>query len=160
MSVRLFLLLAIPFSIGFVGCSGQASNTPATNKNAAATKEHDHDHDHDGEKKDEGDFASSLDKAKDLVSQIMKAIDANDIEAAHDPLHEIGHVLESLGEKVGQQGWPAEKATAAKAAVDGMFESFMTIDNTLHDTSKTFDIEKLRPIIESGLKTLTESAGK
>jgi ABC-type Zn2+ transport system substrate-binding protein/surface adhesin len=94
--------------------------------------EHDHDHEHkEGEAHDHGkeeaahdhSNLSLADAAKEIVAlqtAIAEAFAANDPDKAHDPLHEIGHiilVLEDAGKKASLSEADTTELKATKDAL-------------------------------------------
>lgn len=132
MSLRALVLLGL---VWMVGCGGNVPGTAMT------------------------DFAQSVTKLKTYSDNILKAAGAGKLEDAHDDLHEIGHVLESLEGSVDKLKLPEDKLAGAKKAISTLFDSFSSIDETMHDESKSVDVNTLKPTIESALGDLLGIAG-
>lgn len=66
------------------------------------------------------------------MALMRDGFDAGDVDAAHDPLHEVGFRLEDLIELADQSGLTQQESEAVKADVEILFESFASIDKTLH----------------------------
>lgn len=152
-----FLSLACCLVATLVWTSG-CDNKPVTQeppKKSGAAEEHDHahDHDHDHEHKEgethadhakEGDHDHSnlslADATKEIISlqkAISDAFAANDPEKAHDPLHEIGHIIQVL-EGAGKKASLSEAdATELKATQDGLMDAFSKVDGAMHGTGET-----------------------
>lgn len=122
------------------GCDGKpVTQEPPAKSGDSHDHDHGHDHEHDHEHKEgEAHDHSNLglgDAAKEIVSlqkAIAEAFAANDPEKAHDPLHEIGHiigVLEAAGKK---EGLSEADATELKATADSLMEAFGKVDATMH----------------------------
>ena len=70
-----------------------------------------------------------------LEETISKAFKANTPDDAHDSLHEVGHLLESISTNV--SGLADEKKNAVKKSVDELFACFGALDETLHGGPET-----------------------
>jgi|JI9StandDraft_2_1071091.scaffolds.fasta_scaffold03188_5 hypothetical protein len=148
-----FLSLACCLIATLAWTSG-CDNKPVTQeppKKSGAAEEHDHDHDHEHkEGETHADHAkegahdhsnlSLADATKEIISlqkTISEAFAANDPEKAHDPLHEIGHiilVLESAGKKASLS---EADATELKATQDGLMDAFSKVDGAMHGDGET-----------------------
>lgn len=138
----------------FVGCNGGGSTAP---KPAGGSSSHGHDHDH-GAELSPADFAKSLTELKSLADNILKAGSENKIDDAHDDLHTIGDLLESIEASLVKQKLPEAKLASAQKAAAALFTAFGSIDETMHNESKTVDFSKLKPEIEKALSDLMEAA--
>jgi hypothetical protein len=172
---RLFSLLTIsqlPLVAVLCCCSiGCSPSTPVTDE-AAATEESDHDdhdhgdHDHDHADHDHGDhdepslesLAAGLTKLESEFAVIKAAFEKNSPEDAHDELHDIGHLLESLEQWVASDAAASEvDQAAATPLVKTLFTSFGNLDDTLHGVEGV-DIEANLQEISSTITQLKELA--
>lgn len=142
------LMALVPISL--TGCSEADKGTPVTppaGSTPAASGAHDHDHGHDhahdhdhghADDHDHGhavpeDFPAAVAALKGQYQQIKQALEQGDVATAHDPLHEIGHLLEALP-KLAQQGALSEADVAALVeAVNKMFEGYGALDHAIHE---------------------------
>jgi len=92
---------------------------------------HDHGHDHEHEHEHES-LAAALTELTKLRDTIRDGFAKNDIDAAHDPLHEVGHVLEEIPELAEKEKLPAEAITIIKASVEELFDAFGAVDKGMH----------------------------
>lgn len=134
-SFRFYALsLSVVTGLVLAGCDAPATKTaPAKNTQSADS------HDHAGEKGDAHDHDHSNLSLADTVKEIDEfrktiadALAANDTEKAHDPLHEIGHLIEGLpaaGTKASLS--EADQAELTKSA-DALMEAFGKIDEGMH----------------------------
>lgn len=115
----LFSLLSI-FAVGvaLVGCE------PMPTKPAAG----EHEHSHEGP----ANYTSAIADIEKYQGQVKAAFDKNQIEDAHDALHEIGHAIEAVGKFAAQEGLAEEDVATAKKAAESLLEAFGAIDETLH----------------------------
>lgn len=110
----------------FAGC--EDASKP---KDIATVPGHDHDHGHEHEHT----YESVNDAVEELVAlrnTIRDAFAKNDPDGAHDPLHEIGHVLEAIPEQANKDNLGAEKVAAMKASCDILMDAFGAVDKTMH----------------------------
>lgn len=94
-----------------------------------------------------------------LHIQIRDGFEAGDVDAAHDPLHQIGTQLEGLTELAEQSGRSKEETEAIKADVEILFESFGSIDKTLHGQEGSTYEEEATTIADA-MKRLMEVCSK
>ena len=147
-----FLSLACGLLATVVWVSG-CDNKPVTQEPPVKSAEnHDHDHDHDhgdhdhkegethdhaekeGEKHDHSNM-SLTDAVKEIVTlqkAIADAFAANDPEKAHDPLHEIGHIIEVLPAAGTKAALAEADVTELKTTADGLMDAFGKVDATMH----------------------------
>ena len=92
---------------------------------------HDHGHDHEHEHEHES-LAAALTELTKLRDTIRDGFAKNDVDAAHDPLHEVGHVLEEIPELAEKEKLPAEAITIIKASVEELFDAFGAVDKGMH----------------------------
>jgi hypothetical protein len=138
--LKLFRFYALSLSVvtGLVlaGCDAPAAKTsPAKNTQNADSHDHAgekgdaHDHDHDHSNLSLADTVKEIDGFRKTIAD---ALAANDAEKAHDPLHEIGHLIEGLpaaGTKASLS--EADQAELTKSA-DALMEAFGKIDEGMH----------------------------
>lgn len=150
-----FLSLACCLFATLAWASG-CNNKPVTQEPPAKSGEsaaHDHDHDHDHEHK-EGDAhdhgkeegahdhsnMSLGDAAKEIVSlqkAIAEAFAANDPDKAHDPLHEIGHIIVVLEDAGKKASLPEAEQAELKATKDALMDAFSKVDGAMHGDGET-----------------------
>lgn len=138
-----------------VGC-GSSTDGPSPK-----TADADHDHDHGEEGHEHHHHAETLPDAitelTGIRNTIRDAFAKNDSEAAHDPLHEVGHVLELIPELAEKQNVSPETLTAIKSSVDTLFTAFGNVDKTLHGQEGSTYAEESETI-DKALKALTDAA--
>lgn len=134
------------------GCENKPVTQEPTKKSGEAA-EHDHEHDHDHEHKDgeahdhskeeaghDHSDMSLTDATKEIVSlqkAIAEAFAANDPEKAHDPLHEIGHIIVVLEDAGKKASLSEADAAELKATKDGLMDAFSKVDGAMHGTGDT-----------------------
>jgi hypothetical protein len=142
--VRFLLLISLcsSLTIGFLGCEVKES----AKKTGTTTSKHDGGHKH------ATTLAGALKEIEGFRSTIKDAFAKKSPDDAHDALHEIGHVLESVTELAAPATDEAKKSL--KTAVDELFDCFGAMDDTLHKktTGKTY--EEVADRIEAAMSTL------
>lgn len=122
---RLLGTLALVATLAALGCNAADQTAKAD------THSHDHGHDHD-----HGDRPESLDAAvaqlKSMHATIKTAILEGDPHDAHDPLHEIGELLEAIPNLAAETDLAQEDWDAVKAANEKLFDAFGAIDKAFH----------------------------
>ena len=114
-------VLSIVFMSGvFVGCE------PMPKKPSAGG--HDHAHSHEGPNS-YADAVADIEKYQGIVKA---AFDKNQIDDAHDALHDIGHAIESVGTLASKEGFADADLAAAKKSSESLLDAFGAIDETLH----------------------------
>ena len=116
------------------GCTtDNADTSDAKNK----TGEHD---DHHKDEPHPETFGEAVDAVVEMNAEIKAAFAKDDKEAAHDPLHEVGHVLEEMDELAAKAELSDEQLASVKKAVEQLFESFGAVDAVMHGKEgKTYD---------------------
>lgn len=148
-------LVALTISLALLaGCKDSASATP--NGADQAVHQHDdhdhehgngHDHDHSAVPKS---FAAAVDQLVSLRNAIRDGFAKNDVDAAHGPLHDVGHLLEDLA-KLAESHQPAVDVSAVKKDADELFDLFGKVDEKLHgDEGATYSevAEKVDAAVE------------
>jgi uncharacterized protein YukE len=127
-----FLLLA-----SIVGCGDsrqKSSSAPARQPSAvdAQADEHEHgDHDEHAEEAPHS-FAEGVAALQKHYEAIKTAYTQGEAEKAHEPLHQVGSVLEALPELGQQAGLAATDLEKLKQSVEKMFEAYGNIDDAVH----------------------------
>ncbi len=136
------------------GCSSDTSQSESTE--AASHDDHNHasEHDHPTTLK------AGLVELSALRDTVRDAFAADDVDTAHGPLHDVGHLLEDITSLVEKQQLSDEDKVSAKEQIEALFDSFGAVDRTLHgqdgstykDVSDKIDaaIAELQRISDSG----------
>ena len=122
-SALALLGLAICLAGGLTGCGSATTNKADTATSAA---------EHSPE-----NFSEGLQKLVSQKTRIQTAFEKSDPDSAHDDLHEIGHVLESLPALAKKSGIAEADLPAVKEAVDSLFDAFGKLDENLHGGDET-----------------------
>ena len=144
-----FLKLSmVVLAFATVGC--EPSSTPTAKEDASAS-----DHDHDAEHKHPETLAEAVAQLTEVSATIKTAFAKDDAEAAHGPLHDVGHLLEQFPELIAKSSLDEAGKAEATAAFESLFKSFGDVDAAMHgeDGKKYSDVSDA---IDASLKTLAD----
>ncbi|MEY3457796.1 MAG: hypothetical protein RL215_953 [Planctomycetota bacterium] len=138
------LLCCIPLALA-IGCQD------STTAPESAADEHGHEHEHPES------LADALVELDDLHAVISKAFNDKKPDDAHDPLHDVGHVLEEIVELAKTENVPADRIATIETSVKALFEGYGELDKTMHGgEGKTW--EEVSGAIDEALKNLKAAA--
>lgn len=100
-----------------------------------------HNHAHGEDEDRPKSFAEAVRVIKEHGDEVAEAFQAGDPEAAHDALHELGHLLASLPKLVDDADMPDEEQNKAKQAAKELFDAYNKLDRLMH--AKELDKEKV-----------------
>ncbi len=147
----MFLGLFCSLSV-FAGCEDGPKP-----KDIATVPGHDHEHGHEHEHT----YESVKDAVEELVAlrnTIRDAFGKNDPDGAHDPLHEVGHILEAIPEQANKDNLGAEKVAAIKASCDVLMDAFGAVDKTMHGQEGS-SYSEVSAKIDAAVAELQKAAG-
>lgn len=120
-------LLSLSCSLFLVaGCTEDSQQKPIA---SVPGQDHGHDHEH------EHTYESVKDAVEELIAlrnTIRDAFAKNDGDAAHDPLHEIGHVLEAIPAQAKKDKIGDDKVAIVETACNTLMDAFGAVDKTMH----------------------------
>lgn len=122
---RIALLLCLCL---FAGCTDDDSLQGKRTAGEGASQ-HDHGHNHDHAPATVRDGLAELTA---LRNKIRDAFAANDMDTAHDPLHEVGDVLTAIPELAKNENVDPGQQPAIQKAVDTLMDAFGRVDKTMH----------------------------
>jgi signal transduction protein with GAF and PtsI domain len=99
-----------------VGCQG-STQTPQPEA---------HEHEHEGP----ATFAEGVAELQSIAAAVRKAMENNSPDDAHDPLHEVGHLLKALPGLAADLSDDAQQIVQGEA--DKLFDAFGKIDSAFH----------------------------
>ena len=102
-------------------------------------------------------LADAVKELDSICATIKAAFGKDDAEAAHDPLHEVGHVLEEIPDLIAKSALDEAGKAEAKAARDSLFDAFNAVDEGMHGSGGKKYAE-VSDAIDAALKTLVEKA--
>ena len=85
---------------------------------------------------------------------IADAFATDDAEAAHGPLHNVGHLLEVIEEFVKNSDKDDTTQKQLNAAIEQLFSSYGDVDEKMHDESEGKDYSDVAKQIENAINTL------
>lgn len=121
-------------SVALLGCGPSGSHAPDANQ-AASHNHDDHDHgDHVDQDAASGpkDFPAGVAALRDNYEAIRDAFQAGDMDKAHQPLHDVGALLETLPELAGKATLRDAELASVKSAVAAMLDAYGEIDGAMH----------------------------
>lgn len=130
-----------------IGCQPAATNKAPE---GAAAGGHDHSQEHAQEP---ASLAEAVKQLQTICTTIKDAFAKDDSEAAHGPLHDVGHILEHIPEFLDKSSLDAATKEEAKKATENIFQALKAVDEGMHggEGKKYADVAET---IEAGLKTL------
>ncbi|MBX3420645.1 MAG: hypothetical protein KF752_03720 [Pirellulaceae bacterium] len=137
-------------SLVLCGCQ-PASSDPAAGSSATGAN-HDHEHgDHDHPQS----LAEGQEVIGKLFGEIRAAFEKGDPDAAHDQLHEVGHILEGVLPDLvkNDAGLSDEAKSSIQACLEKMFDEFGKLDDQLHGGPEA-DFAEISRVIDGALQEL------
>ena len=114
---------------------------------------HGHNHDHSDTPKS---LHAAITEVSDMWADISTAMDNSDPEAAHNPLHDVGKVLEAMPDLAAETDLAESEWNEIKEEADKLFEAFGDIDSVFHkkDGDKVAAYESAKTTIDEGVAAL------
>jgi len=100
-------------------------------------------------------LSEAVTELTELRDTIRDAFAANDPDKAHDPLHEVGHILETVSDLAKEEKLSDEKLAIVKSSVDTLMQSFGEIDKSMHGQEGA-SYKDVSTKIDDAIKALTE----
>ena len=137
-------LSMILLAIVAVGCEPQTK--PAGN-NAASASDHGHEHPET--------LADGVKQLEGICTTIKAAFAKDDAEAAHEPMHEIAHLLEQFPALITKSSLDEVGKAEVTKATDDLFQAFSAVDEGMHggEGKKFADVAET---IDASLKILSD----
>lgn len=156
-------LLIPTLVLALIGCGSTEQSVSDSSSQSTAVELHDHDdhdghdHDHDGHDHEESgqpeSFAEAIGQISDMGSKIRAAFAKGEPGDAHDELHDIGHMIESLPELAKKAGLPETKQKKVGEVTEALMDAFGELDGTLHGGEKV-DVEEISTTISAQIEGL------
>ena len=102
-------------------------------------------------------FAEAVKELESICATIKAAFAKDDAEAAHDPLHEVGHVLEEIPDLVAKSALDEAGKAEALSAKKSLYESFDAVDQGMHGSGGK-KYSEVAETIDAALKILVDKA--
>ena len=102
-------------------------------------------------------LADAVKELEGICATIKAAFAKDDAEAAHDPLHDVGHVLEEIPDLVAKSALDEAGKAEALAAKKSLYESFEAVDQGMHGSGGK-KYSEVAEAIDAALKILVDKA--
>ena len=100
-------------------------------------------------------YPEAVAELEEMNKAIAAAFASNDVDAAHDPLHEAGHVLDELPELAKRQQLNDKAVAAIIAAVETLFNAFGKVDEKFHG-GKGATYDEVKADVDSSMNVLRQ----
>ncbi|MCH2212552.1 MAG: hypothetical protein MK110_14705 [Fuerstiella sp.] len=148
-------LTASLLSLLILGCSDSTSGTSTLSPDHTGQHDHGEEESHSGHDHP-GTLEEGLKELTELRDTVRDAFAADDIDTAHGPLHDVGHLLEDIAALVERQELSDEQRDLVKKNIKSLFDLFGAVDSTLHgDEGKTYS--EVSDQIDTALSALREA---
>ena len=145
------------FTLGFVISMQTGCNKADTTADATAGQSDDHDqdgHDHGDHDHANMSFGAAIAEIEELSGTISESMAKDDADAAHDPLHHIGDLLETLPELAKKDGLSEDDQKTVNGAVAKLMDAYGAVDAIMHgEEGKSWD--EVKGEIDEATTTLT-----
>ncbi len=146
------------FAVGLSGCNQKDTRQPADTHTTQQVGNGHEDH-NASEHSTPASFAQGVDELKEHYTEIKSAFSQADrakaIEVAHEPLHGVGHILDSLPELATNANLSPDDLKVVKDSVATMFNCYMNIDGAIHD-KKAPDYDAESDKLDKAMNTIEE----
>jgi hypothetical protein len=152
-AIQFACFLALGFVVSVqTGCTKADTATETT---AGQSGDHaDDGHDHDGHDHANMNFGAAIAELEELTGTISQSMAKDDADAAHDPLHEVGDLLEALPELAKKEGLSKDDQKSVNGAVAKLMDAYGSVDAIMHgEEGKSWD--DVKGDIDEATKTLT-----
>ncbi len=102
-------------------------------------------------------LADAVKELEGICATIKAAFAKDDAEAAHDPLHDVGHVLEEIPDLVAKSALDEAGKAEALAAQKSLYDSFEAVDQGMHGSGGK-KYSEVAEAIDAALKILVDKA--
>ena len=160
----IFSFAVVPFAM--TGCKPTPpAEEKTSNSDSHAGHGHDehdhhgHDHGAHGDENHPETYAEAVSQLEGLHDAIRDAFAKKDKDAAHDPLHHVGHLLEDIAGLAEKASLSAEQLTAVKKAKEELFDGYTKIDGMFHG-EKEVKYEDLAKDLDAALAVLQKAVKK
>lgn len=115
-------------------------------------------HDHAGEHAHAETLAEAVKELEGICAAVKAAFDKNDPDAADEPLHDVGHILEEVKELAKSSKLDDAGKAEVETATNSMLDAFGAIHDGMHGGKTGKSYADVGQAIETALKTLSEKA--
>ena len=146
-------LVASAFSLAafvFVGCAEQSEPAPVM-----ASHEHEHEHEHEHPET----LGGALSELTELRDTVRDAFAKDDGDAAHGPLHDVGHLLEEVSELADHAHLSDEAKDTIESNVETLLDAFGAVDKSMHSDDEGSAYSEVSEKIDAAIGAIREAAG-
>jgi hypothetical protein len=144
----IYSLLAVTLIVSLIGCGSSEPSAAHTSSQDSPTGDHEHD-----ESEHPQSFSEAVEQIKERGSRITDAFASGEPDSAHDDLHGIGHVIESLPELAKKAGLSAEEQDTVQQVTEALMDAFGELDGTLHG-GEAVEVEEVSKNISAQIEKL------
>ena len=114
---------------------------------------HDHHHDHSDRPKS---LRAAIEELRKLGDELRVAMEKDDADAAHEPLHHVGKLLKTVPDLAADTDLPETDWEVIKTEADRLFKAFGEVDLAFHkkDGDKQAAYDSVKSTIDDGLAAL------
>ena len=127
-------------------------NDASDSQSGEADHGHDHDHDHSARLP----FGALVGEIAEHSEEIKAAFDGGNKDEAHDPLHEIGHLVQQLPEAAAETDLAEADWNAVKEASEKLMEAFGKVDALFHDDEGGSTFAEVEEDVQAAMAVLQE----
>jgi hypothetical protein len=139
-------LSVVALALGIAGCE-PAAKPNASTTTSASDQEHAHPE----------TLAEAVKELEGISATIKAAFAKDDAEAAHGPMHDVGHVLEEIPDLADKSTLDDAGKAEVKKAAASLFEAFNAVDESMHgSTGKKYS--EVSETIDAALKVIVDKA--
>ena len=141
---------------------------PAGPPKAAGGHDHHHHHGH-GDHKHPETLAEAAGELESLLESVGEHLAAGTRDAADSAVHSVGHLLEDMEGLIQKSTLVDDAKTAARKAVEELYECFDTLDSALHakegEGDSPADVhaslgERVKAAIDTGAAAVADAGGE
>lgn len=151
MDKQMIRLIGASYLISLIVVAGcRPAGDPGTQN---ADHRHSHDHEHSDTPKS---LSAAIAELKAMWDQIRTAVKDSDFASAHEPLHEVGYLLQAMSELAADTDLSEGEWQEIKEQADQLFEAFSDIDSAFHkkDGDKQAAYDSAKSSIDEGIAEL------
>jgi hypothetical protein len=146
-------LVASVFSLTalvFIGCAEQSDPAPVM---ASHEDEHEHGHEH------AETLTEALSELTELRDTVRDAFAKEDGDAAHGPLHDVGHLLEEVSELADEADLSDEATATIESNIETLLDAFGAVDKSMHSEDEGSSYSEVSEKIDAAIAAITAAAG-
>ncbi len=132
-----------------IGCSGSGDGNQASS-------DHEHGHDHDHSAEAHLPFDTLVVRICEHRDAIKTAFDEDNRDEAHDPLHEIGHLIAQLPDSAAETDLVESDWNQVKQASDNLMAAFGKVDALFHGDKEGLEYSSIEQDVQDSISVLQE----